>query len=179
MNQHDSDLRHLAELIKDIRVAMMTTFPTSPTGLFCHARPMYTQRVDPDTFNGELLFVTDDHTGKVREIANEDRVQITYAEPSHNRFVSVLGHATTERNPTKVRELWNYLLKAWWPAGPDDPSIAIIRVRIEFAELWDGPSNGLFTLRVLKSLVTGEPLADSMRAEASESPRPNHRTIII
>ncbi|MBX3390695.1 MAG: pyridoxamine 5'-phosphate oxidase family protein [Phycisphaeraceae bacterium] len=179
MSSPESDLRQLAELIQHIRVAMMTTFPTRPTQPFCHTRPMYTQRIDPGTFNGELLFVTDDHTGKVREIANEDRVQITYADSSHNRFVSVLGRAMTERNPTKVRELWSYLLKAWWPAGPDDPSIAIIRVRIEFAEFWDGPSNGLFTLRILRSLVTGEPLADAMRAESADTSRPNHRTVII
>ncbi len=52
---------------------------------------MYTQRVDPETFRGELIFLTDSHTGKVREIANEDRVLLTYADSSHNRFVSVLG----------------------------------------------------------------------------------------
>jgi len=177
MTQSTSDLHHLAELIKDIRVAMMTTFPSKPTEHFCHTRPMYTQRVDPETFKGELIFLTDYHTGKVREIANEDRVMLTYADASHNRFVSVLGTATTERNPTKVRELWNLMLKAWWPAGPDDPSIAVIRVHVESAEYWDGPSNALFTMQVLKSLVTGTAMNDAMREQ--ETSRQNHKTIIL
>lgn len=177
MTPIDSDLHRLAELIKDIRVAMMTTFPSRPTEHFCHTRPMYTQRVDPATFKGELIFLTDNHTGKVREIANEDRVLLTYAEPAHNRFVSVLGHATTERNPTKVRELWNLMLKAWWPAGPDDPSITVIRVQVESAEYWDGPSNALFTLQVLKSLVTGTSINDA--AHEPDASKQNHRSIVL
>jgi len=172
-----SDLHRLAELIKDIRVAMMTTFPSKPTEHFCHTRPMYTQRVDPATFKGELIFLTDNDTGKVREIANEDRVLLTYADSSHNRFVSVLGTATTERDPTKVRELWNLMLKAWWPAGPDDPSIALIRVEVESAEYWDGPSNALFSLQVLKSLVTGTAMNEAMRE--ADGARQNHKTIIL
>ncbi|MGH7244613.1 MAG: pyridoxamine 5'-phosphate oxidase family protein [Phycisphaerales bacterium] len=71
------------------------------------------------------------------------------------------------------------MLKAWWPSGPDDPSIAIIRVHVESAEYWDGPSNTLFTLQVIKSLVTGTPLADAMRVPASESPRSKHGSVII
>jgi len=177
MTQTTSDLHRLAELIKDIRVAMMTTFPSKPTEHFCHTRPMYTQRVDPETFKGELIFLTDLHTGKVREIANEDRVLLTYSDPSHNRFVAVLGRATTESNPTKVRELWNLMLKAWWPAGPDDPSIAVIRVQVDSAEFWDGPSNALFTLQVLKSLVTGTALTNSMRE--SDSSNQSHKTFTL
>ncbi|MBL8886143.1 MAG: pyridoxamine 5'-phosphate oxidase family protein [Phycisphaerales bacterium] len=177
MTQDKADLQHLAEIIKDIRVAMMTTFPTNPTEHFCHTRPMHTQRVDPQSFTGELVFLTDDHTGKVREIANEDRVLLTYADPVHNRFVSVLGRALTERDPIKVRELWNLMLKAWWPAGPDDPSIVVLRVRVESAEYWDGPSNALFTLRVLKSLVTGKPMNDAMRQPDASAQ--NHKTIIL
>lgn len=177
MMQPHSDLQRLAELIKDIRVAMMTTFPTEPTEYFCHTRPMYTQPVHPEAFTGELVFVTDFGTGKVQEIAREDRVLLTYSDPSHNRHVSVLGRATTERDPTKVRELWNMMLKAWWPAGPDDPSIAIIRVQVDSAEYWDGPSNALFTLHVIKSLVTGKALNESMR-ESAPAGR-NHKTVIL
>lgn len=151
-----SDLKKLAELIKDIRVAMMTTFPRTGSGHFCHTRPMYTQKVDPLAFFGELFFLADAHSGKVDEISHEDRVLLTYADPSRNRYIAILGRASAERNPVKVKELWNVMLKAWWPAGPEDPNISVVRVDIESAEYWDGPSNALFTLQVLKSLVTGK-----------------------
>lgn len=154
--QAHGDLARLAELIKDIRVAMMTTFPRTGSGHFCHTRPMYTQKVDPLAFFGELFFLADAHSGKVDEISHEDRVLLTYADPSRNRYIAILGRASAERNPVKVKELWNVMLKAWWPAGPEDPNISVVRVDIESAEYWDGPSNALFTLQVLKSLVTGK-----------------------
>lgn len=178
MSHTPPDLEQLAELIKEIRVAMMTTFPASPTDHFCHTRPMYTQKVDPKTFRGELLFLTDGDSGKIREIAGEARVLLTYADPAHNRYVSVLGNAVPEHNPTKVRELWNLMLKAWWPAGPDDPTIVLIRVRVDAAEFWDGPSDTMFTLRVLKSLVTGTALRDSMHDQL-RADDPNHRSIVF
>lgn len=154
--QSNGDLARLAELIKDIRVAMMTTFPRTGSGHFCHTRPMYTQKVDPLAFFGELFFLADAHSGKVDEISHEDRVLLTYADPPRNRYIAILGRASAERNPVKVKELWNVMLKTWWPAGPEDPNISVVRVDIESAEYWDGPSNALFTLQVLKSLVTGK-----------------------
>ena len=46
----------LTELISDIRVAMLTTFPR---GGKPHARPMYTQALDSKHFDGSLWFMTD------------------------------------------------------------------------------------------------------------------------
>jgi hypothetical protein len=31
--------------------------------------------------------------------------------------------------------------QVWWPGGPDDPKVRLLRVEPKTAELWDGPSN--------------------------------------
>lgn len=145
--------RKLAELIRDIRVAMLTTFPSS--GARVHSRPMYTQAIDDEAFDGTLWFMTDAESAKVDEIQDNAALMITYAAPDKNRFVVVQGTGRVERNPAKAKELWNIHAKGWWPDGPNDAALRLIEVRVESAEFWDGPSNASYFLSLLKAVATG------------------------
>ena len=148
----DHDIAKLAELISDIRVAMLTTFPR---GRKPHSRPMYTQALDSQHFDGSLWFMTDAESLKVAELETNPEVLITYAAPNKNRFVVVTGEARAERNPEKARELWNIHAKGWYPDGPDDPNLALIRVQASSAEYWDGPSNTSYLLNLFTAVVRG------------------------
>jgi len=152
-----ADYRKVAELIKGVRVAMLATFDPADPGR-PHIRPMYTQEVDPDAFTGDLWFMSDTDSAKVHEIDTVHRVALTYAAPDKNRYIAIHGVATCERNPAKARELWNVHAKAWWPNGPDDPNLTLVRVRVESAEYWDGPSNTSYMISLLKSVATGKPI---------------------
>jgi general stress protein 26 len=147
---HHSEAHKLAELIQDIRVAMFTTFTVDGP----HARPMYTHNVKPDLFDGTLWFMTDRNTPKVEQLAANQRVLITYGAPGENRYVAVYGRATPESNPEKARELWNIHAKGWWPGGPEDPNLTLIRVAVETAEYWDGPSSTSYMFHLLKAVAT-------------------------
>jgi hypothetical protein len=39
----------------------------------------------------------------------------------------------------KVEDLWDPSYQRWFPGGPSDPGLALIRVRVERAEYWDAP----------------------------------------
>lgn len=147
-----ADFAKLAELIQDVRVAMLTTFPDDAPP---HVRPMYTQAVDPKAFDGTLWFMTDADSAKVHELAKNRGVLVTYSAPDKNRYVVVRGTGTVERNPEKAKELWNVHAKGWYPGGPDDPTLRLIRVHVEMAEYWDGPSSTMYMLKLLKAVVTG------------------------
>lgn len=149
----DHDIQKLANLISDIRVAMLTTFPP---GRRPHARPMYTQKVDAERFDGTLWFMTDAASVKVAELIANPEVLITYAAPTRNRFVVVTGTARSDWNPDVARELWNIHARAWFPDGPDDPHLALIRVQVMSAEYWDGPSQSSYFLNLLSSVVRGK-----------------------
>ncbi|HYE63323.1 MAG TPA: pyridoxamine 5'-phosphate oxidase family protein [Phycisphaerales bacterium] len=150
-----SDAQRLAELIREVRVAMFTTFaPGSVGGSAPHARPMYTHNVKPEDFDGVLWFMTPTGTPKLRELAANQQVLVTYADAGKNVFVSVMGRATAEQNPEKAKELWNIHAKGWYPGGPDDPNLTLIRVEVEEAEYWEGPSNTSYMLKLLKAVAT-------------------------
>jgi general stress protein 26 len=147
-----ADVTKLAELTRDIRVAMMTTFPP---GRSPHARPMYTTGVDPATFDGTLWFMSHADSVKNDELVENPAILLTYAAPDRNRYVVVYGTGSVERNPAKAKELWNVHAQGWFPGGPDDPSLTLIRVEVANAEYWDGPSNTSYFLGLLKAVATG------------------------
>ncbi len=154
-----NDTVRLAELIKSIRVAMFHTFldPPSPaTGSNIHARPMYTQKLDPKAFEGELWFFTGAESAKVMELERNPRVMLSYADNSSNHYVVAWGMARCEHNPAKAAQLWNVHAKGWWPEGPASDDLTLIRVELTSAEYWDGPSSASYMLKLAKAVATGE-----------------------
>ena len=58
----------------------------------------------------------------------------------------------------KKKELWNSGVAAWFPDGPDDDEIVLIKVEGDSAEYWDTPGGRIATaLSFAKAKVTGEP----------------------
>jgi general stress protein 26 len=145
-------IAHLGRLIRGIHVAMMTT--VEPDGSL-RSRPMWTHEQD---FDGELWFFTREHSAKVGEVEHDHHVNLSYAEPSKDRFVSVSGRCRLVRDPEKLRALWSPTLKAWFPQGLEDPELALLCVRVEKAEYWDTPNSRMVQLLGLaKAVLTGEP----------------------
>ncbi|MGH9631698.1 MAG: pyridoxamine 5'-phosphate oxidase family protein [Bryobacteraceae bacterium] len=131
---YERDVKKLAEMIKDIPVAMLTTVEKDGS---LRSRPMATQNAE---FDGELWFFTDVNTAKTSEIDKDHHVNVSYASPENNRYVSVSGLARVTRDRKKAEELWSPLYKAWFPKGLDDPDLALLKVQVNKAEYWDSPS---------------------------------------
>ena len=147
----ESDVQKLARMIKGIRIAMLTTASVDGT---LRSRPMATQKTD---FDGTLWFFTDADSPKVDEVRDDQQVNVGYADPDSNRYVSISGAARVVRDRAKIKELWSPLHKAWFPNGPDDPNIALLKVEVTQAEYWDGPSNTFVQLAgFLKATLTGK-----------------------
>jgi general stress protein 26 len=156
MDENHSDERaanvaKLAGLIKDIEFAMLTTAEEDGS---LRSRPMATQRAE---FDGDLWFFTHASAPKVGEVERERQVNVAYAAPDDNRYVSVSGRAQVVRDRAKIEELWSAPLKAWFPGGKDDPDIALLRVTVERAEYWDSPSSAVaHAVGFVKAVATGQ-----------------------
>jgi len=157
--QHNSekDRKLLWELIEDIKFAMFTTH--HPNG-HLHSRPMTTQNSKLDE-NASLWFFMSRRSDAVADLAGDSSVNVVYADPSADSYVSVSGNAIVVDDLAKKQALWSKLSEAWFPGGPSDPDLALVEVRIVHANYWDVKSSKLVQLFAMaKAAVTGKPPTD-------------------
>jgi general stress protein 26 len=108
-------------------------------------------------YDGNLWFFTDSQTHKVREIMKDNRVNVSYASPINNTYVSVSGTAEFSVDQDKIAELWDPLQTAWFPKGVTDPNLVLIKVNVEQAEYWDTTSSTFTEITgFLKAVATGK-----------------------
>jgi general stress protein 26 len=145
------DRRKVGELIRAIRVAFLTTVDRD--GRF-HARPVQTLQVDADE---TLWFFTDWTSPKVDELHRDVRVSLGYADPAKNTYVAISGVGTLLWDPQKASELWSVEQRAYYPQGPEDERLALLRVRIDQAEYWIAPGRVSYLVAAAKAALTGMP----------------------
>ena len=148
----ETGLKKLLELIKDIDFCMLTTVDESGD---LHSRPMSTNgEADAD---GDLWFFTTTTSLKVKETDRTPKVNVSFAAPGTQRYVSVTGTAQLVRDKAKMKELWKPQLTAWFPKGLEDPDIALLKVSATKAEYWDSHTSAVaHAIGLVKALVTGE-----------------------
>ena len=154
-DQTPQDLGKLAELIKDIKFAMFTTHKIQG---HLHSRPMTTQnkQIDDDA----LWFFMSRSGDSVAEFEGDDQVNVSYADPGSDTYVSVSGVASVVEDAAKKQALWNQGAEAWFKfkGGVNSPDLALVRVRIEHADYWNVKENKLVQLyRIAEAAVTGKP----------------------
>lgn len=134
VHDREESLRKLNEMISGIKVAMLTT--ATPEGVL-RSRPMATQEGECD---GDLWFITESGAPKAQEIEREHHVNLSYVDAKTDQYASVSGLATIVRDPEMLDELWQPALEAWFPRGKANPNLALLRVHVTEAEVWDAPS---------------------------------------
>lgn len=156
-----ASIEKLKSLTEGIDFCMLTTI----NGGQLRSRPMSTQEMGED---GELWFFTSDETHKVEEIEADSRVNAAYSKPDDNLYVSVSGRAELVKDREKIEELWNPILKAWFPDGLEDPHLSLLRISVEEAEYWDSPNSKIVQLYgFVKAVVTGKPAGSGDHGKVS------------
>ncbi len=143
------DTRKVAELLKGQRFGFLTT--TTPEGKLT-SRPMTLQEVE---FDGDLWFFAERDSHPVAHIQAAPQVNVGVG--SGGTWVSLTGHASVVDDVAKKKELWNGGVEAWFPQGPEDPSVVLLKVHGDSAEYWDSPGGRLSTaFSFVKAKATGE-----------------------
>ena len=146
----EESIKKLNDLIEEMEIAMLTTID----GGVLRSRPMQTQDFE---FDGSLWFFTSSNTHKAEELEKDNRVNVSYAAPGDNTYVSVSGTGAIVKDRAKIDEYWSDIYKAWFPKGKDSPDLVLLKVAVEQAEYWDSSSNTIVQVAgFLKALVTGE-----------------------
>ena len=147
---HSSQVAELKTRIAAIRYAMFTTIDQHGHLV---SRPMTSQQTDAD---GNLWFYTGTDTALWQDIAAHPEVNLSFAEPEQNIYVSVSGRAERVVERARVHALWNPTVQAWYPHGPDDPHVMLVRVVSHSAEYWDAGERGMVQLfNLARAVLTG------------------------
>lgn len=149
--EQKNDFEKLFKLIDGIDYCMLATADEDGT---IRSRPMATQREYKDH---DLYFFTKKNSPKCVEISQDADVNLAYAHPGKQHYVSISGRAEITQDKEKMEALWNPAYKAWFPEGLEDPEIALVKVSIQKAEYWDSHSSPVVHLiGVAKAMLTGE-----------------------
>lgn len=147
----------LWELIHDIRFAMFTTRHDNG---HLHSRPVTTQNSSIDE-DANLWFFMSRGGEPVADLTGDRTVNVVYADPGCDRYVSVSGLAFVVESLAKKQQLWSKLSEAWFPGGAGDPDLALVQVRILHASYWDVKESKLVQLyQLAKAAFTGKPPVD-------------------
>ena len=144
------DLNKVQEIIDSIEVGMLTTMQDDGDH---RSRPMQTQKLDAD---GCLWFLTSRESHKTEELLKHPKVNVAYANPESQSYVSVVGEASLVDDPAVKKDLWSPVAKAWFPKGLEDPNLTVLKVKIKEAEYWDSSSSSMVqAYHIAKALITG------------------------
>ncbi len=152
-----AELEKLYEHIDDIEVAMMTTRRADG---HLQSRAMATQK---RAEGADLWFVTLDGAQKLRDIAADPHVNLSYYKDRTREWVSVSGIASVTRDRRKIHELYAPDWKAWFPKGddprhgtPDDPRMVLVGVDVHAASFLEvNEPQPVVLYEVVKGFFTG------------------------
>src|SRR5918994_5270585 len=99
MAEETGSVSRLAELARDIKIAMLTT--VDEEGHFISV-PMAQQEVE---FDGDLWFFAERDSRVVRNLTLNPHVGVTMS--SSDTWISIDGDGEVVQDPAKARELWN------------------------------------------------------------------------
>lgn len=150
MSRNDeSHVDRIWEVIEKAGICMLVT--QFSDGL--RARPMEAR---PDREAETIWFLTDKRGLKDDEVAANPEVCLTFIYSDEKVYLSLTGQATFSRDTARAQKLWNDEQQVWWPGGPEDTNLLVMRVEPARAEMWDGPaSSAVAAFEFAKARLTG------------------------
>ena len=143
----------IRELLAHFPIAFMVT--VTPDGE--NARPIGVVG-DHAGFDGSLWFITDRRSRKVAELAARADTALIFQNDARGTYLHMRGSAVVVENRQRLAELYTPVQRTWFPDGPDDPNMTLIRFDAREADYWDGhQSKARLAVAFVKSVVTGSP----------------------
>jgi general stress protein 26 len=131
------DKTTLAEVMKQIDICMMTTEAADG---HMHSRPMSNNR--NVEWDGTSWFFSNADTPKAEELGHNPKVNLAYSLTEDMVYISLAGRVELVYDDAKKRELWYDGLDRWFPNGPDDDNVVLIKVIGEHARYWSKEGSG-------------------------------------
>lgn len=148
----DEERAHIHEMLEKISDVMFLSFASVGQAPVLDGRPLHvTAREDDNT----LWFMVPRDSKKVAEVQRHSGAVVTAQTGS--RWLAMSGIADVVNDRAKIESLWSKAHEVWFPNGPQDPNVCLLRFRPESAEYWDnsGMLGVKYLLAAAKAFVTG------------------------
>lgn len=96
-----------------------------------HSEPL-TAQLDEDQVDTIFFFI-----GKDNRMAKGGPAMLQFVSKGHDFFACLAGTARIDNDFAMIDKLWNNQVEAWFPGGKSDPNLALLRVDIDDAEMWE------------------------------------------
>ena len=110
------------------------------------ARPM-TAQFEGDEDRGPLWFFTSQDSELVE--AGGGAATAVFISKGHDLFARIEGKLVEDTRPEMIEKLWNPFVAAWYEDGKDDPDIALMRLDLESAEIWENASSLMVGIKAM------------------------------
>lgn len=146
---HIDEVEKLVEIIKDIKIAMLTTH--GPDGL--ESRPLSVTEVGNDA---DVWFFTAASSDVAEQVSKDQEVNAAFS--NDKCWVSLSGKANLVTDVAKKKGLWNSAVAAFFSQEPESPEVVLIQLKSDSAQYWENPG-GVLSLAAswVKGKVAGEP----------------------
>jgi general stress protein 26 len=112
---------------------------------------------------GSLWFLMANDSYAAKEVASDPAVKLFFQGSSHSDFLYLVGWAAIVTDRSKLKELWEPVLKTWFTEGQEDPRIAIVRVTPTEGNYWDTKhGNFVAGIKIMIGAALGKTLDDSI-----------------
>lgn len=151
------DPHDYAALLARYRTALLTT--RSADGRL-HCRPMAMRQ---QVRGEEIWFATAPGSNKCADLAADPRCALAFFDGEDGTTVSISGHGEVINDRKLALALWDPSWSRWFPGGPAQRGIALVRVIPERVERHDGRTGKLAVLYTARRRRTAAPRVSSRR----------------
>ena len=160
-----SELQTFYDMVENIETAMMTTRRADG---HLQSRAMATQK---QAAGADLWFVTTEGSPKLRDLAFDQHVNLSYYKDRTREWISISGVATVTSDRRKIHELYAADWKMWFAeegdprhGTKDDPRMVLIGVNVHAAVFLEvNKPQPVVLFEIAKGWLTGnEPVLGEM-----------------
>ena len=122
------------------------------------ARPM-TAQFEGEEDRGPLWFFTSQDSALVQ--AGGGAATAVYIAKGHDLFARIEGKLVEDTRRDMIEKLWNPFVAAWYD-GKDDPNIALMRLDLESAEIWENASSLMAGIKAMLGIKPQQDYKDKV-----------------
>lgn len=119
-------------------------------------RPIAATKIDDQ---GNCWFFASKSSGKLKDLAHNNKLQLVFANPDQDHYLEVHGIACVVCDEQEIAEKWSPLVTEWFPGGLQDPEVCLVRVDVTSVFYWDAAAEGIQRLMVKTIVVHDQKLA--------------------